>query len=198
IGGHEAHVGRDRSATRIEPFPLHRLGRRVVDLEDRDLAGEEGLSHDEAVEARADEHVLTDATVHGGFERVLGIARANDDAALPGMGTQRDVDHGLLGAERLDLPPRLGSGARQDAPVERRLLGGSHERVAPWVVDQLRAVLPRVERSHERRVECGPAGAAVGHRCPSTVSRNSLTTALNASGWSMFAAWPAVPGAGLT
>ena len=188
IGGYEAHVGRDRGTTRLEPLPLHRLGRRVVDLEDLDVAGEERLSHDEAVEAGADEHVLTGAPGHGRLERVLGVPRADDHAAVCGMSTQRDVDHGLLGAERLELRPSLRSGACKDAPIERRLLGGRHQRVAPRIVDQLRAVVPSVGGSHERRAQCRPAGASIGHWCRSTVSRNSLTTVLNAPDRSMFAA----------
>src|SRR5439155_4252305 len=127
IGRDEAHVRRDRNATLLEPALLHRLARRMVDLEDRDVASKGRLSDDEAVEPGADEDVLTSAAPDGRLERIFSISGSNDHTAVRGMGPQGRVDRGLLGTEALEPLPRLRVGAVQYAPVERRLLRGGHQ-----------------------------------------------------------------------
>src|SRR5262249_44673403 len=91
--------------------------------------------------------------------------------------------------------PRRRVGAGEYPPVQRRLLRSGDERVTPWIVDEPRAIDPGMDRAHERGAQGGTAGAAIGHLhmpLQSNRSRNSRTTALNASAWSMFEACPAL------
>lgn len=110
----------------------------MVDLEDLDLAREGRAAQREAVHAGADDHVLASAAADGLREDVLGVAGAQDDGPVGGVGAQERVELLGAGADRL---PFLA----EDQPIR------------PRVLDQHRPVMTRVGRPHQRRPHRGPA-----------------------------------------
>jgi hypothetical protein len=87
VGRDEAHVRRDVDPRANEAFELVTPAGGMIDLEDRQLRCPCRLPAGERVESCAEQHVLSDAALHGGLEAVLGKPPADDD-----LRAERDHD----------------------------------------------------------------------------------------------------------
>jgi hypothetical protein len=135
----------------------------MIDLEDMEIAGKGWLSNNETVEPRANQNVLTSAARNRALERILGISRSKDHAAVRGVSPQNRIDDRLLGAQAPKPFSRPGVRAIHCTLAERCLFRGRHELISPGVIDQPWPIEACVDCAHERCRESRSARAAVVH-----------------------------------
>ncbi len=141
---------------------LHRLRHGMVDLEHVEARQQVGAAEGEGVEARPQNDVLARALRDGGFEAVLGVARAAErDRTVHQLHDQRQRRR-LIGIGRGEVRRDHGQHRRQ-IPVELRVFFLGIEAVGDEVVKDFGQIVGGVISAGVSRDEGGDPRLSLLH-----------------------------------